>query len=464
MAKIKIKESVLRSMIAEAAKKVIKEGNYDDNRSYGDNDNENFEDFQNPNENNVDDNVEYSVNDLQPIDINKAKSVFDNGYIVYIQDSKGRPSSTVNLFGLRKDAWDASMNIYKGQGTPEEYGFENIINWIKERNNGEEIKFYTLYKKIPYLIESKKIKTSVKQLTEAIKKAIKEEKLRLVIKNAISESKDDNWIAGATKNKGGLHKKLGIPEGDKIPQSLINSKIKEIKGKYKDGEKMSAADEKFLKELDLAKTLKKVNEDIDVKTTDFDQDVIDSVDYILTMFDQNPYKAFNYVYKNHDKLDFSDGMMQYLRKYIDVNISDLPLQRSEPDDEYDDNMRHINSRNNSNLGESKKPQIKEGVAQNNPKIEKYVNQINALIAQAVDSDGDKIGVIEPNSTWEEPYTYDPIIYQNGALKIVSYSPHSNQGKANVDIIRSRDMELDGIPTLQLLSRMFKKAVKNKDKY
>lgn len=26
-----------------------------------------------------------------------------------------------------------------------------------------------------------------------------------------------NWIAKATKNKGALHKKLGVPEGKKIP-------------------------------------------------------------------------------------------------------------------------------------------------------------------------------------------------------------------------------------------------------
>lgn len=30
-----------------------------------------------------------------------------------------------------------------------------------------------------------------------------------------------NWIADATKNKGGLHKSLGIAEGKKIPESRI---------------------------------------------------------------------------------------------------------------------------------------------------------------------------------------------------------------------------------------------------
>lgn len=35
--------------------------------------------------------------------------------------------------------------------------------------------------------------------------------------------KSGNWIAEATKNKGGLHRSLGIPEGKRIPVSVIES-------------------------------------------------------------------------------------------------------------------------------------------------------------------------------------------------------------------------------------------------
>jgi len=38
-----------------------------------------------------------------------------------------------------------------------------------------------------------------------------------------------NWIAGATKNKGGLHRSLGIPQGQKIPQKALAAAIA---GKY----------------------------------------------------------------------------------------------------------------------------------------------------------------------------------------------------------------------------------------
>ena len=32
-----------------------------------------------------------------------------------------------------------------------------------------------------------------------------------------------NWIAGATKNKGALHKNLGVPAGEKIPAAKLKA-------------------------------------------------------------------------------------------------------------------------------------------------------------------------------------------------------------------------------------------------
>jgi hypothetical protein len=34
-------------------------------------------------------------------------------------------------------------------------------------------------------------------------------------------AKKGNWIAGATKNKGGLHRSLGVPAGKKIPAGKV---------------------------------------------------------------------------------------------------------------------------------------------------------------------------------------------------------------------------------------------------
>ena len=35
-----------------------------------------------------------------------------------------------------------------------------------------------------------------------------------------------NWIAGAVKNKGALHRELGVPEGKKIPAKKLNAAAK----------------------------------------------------------------------------------------------------------------------------------------------------------------------------------------------------------------------------------------------
>ncbi len=36
-----------------------------------------------------------------------------------------------------------------------------------------------------------------------------------------------NWIAGAVKNKGGLHRSLNIPEGKKIPAGKLAAAVKQ---------------------------------------------------------------------------------------------------------------------------------------------------------------------------------------------------------------------------------------------
>jgi hypothetical protein len=54
-----------------------------------------------------------------------------------------------------------------------------------------------------------------------------------------------NWIAGAVKNKGGLHRALGVKEGEKIPAKKMAKAAKSGSPKVK-------------KEVALAKTLGKM--------------------------------------------------------------------------------------------------------------------------------------------------------------------------------------------------------------
>lgn len=73
-------------------------------------------------------------------------------------------------------------------------------------------------------------------------------------KYSVKESKD-KWIQDTDMKKGALHKALGIPEGQKIPKSKLNSIKKDLMSKAKGDKKLSAADSKLLKQVNMALTL-----------------------------------------------------------------------------------------------------------------------------------------------------------------------------------------------------------------
>jgi hypothetical protein len=78
-------------------------------------------------------------------------------------------------------------------------------------------------------------------------------------KYQVKES-DEKWIQDTKMHKGALHKKLGIPEGEKIPNSKLQSLKKELMKKGEGDKKLSASDSKLLKQVNLALTLKSVKE------------------------------------------------------------------------------------------------------------------------------------------------------------------------------------------------------------
>jgi hypothetical protein len=70
----------------------------------------------------------------------------------------------------------------------------------------------------------------------------------------VNES-ENKWIQKTNMKKGGLHKALGIPEDKKIPKSKLNSIKKDLMSKAKGDKKLSDADSKLLKQVNMALTL-----------------------------------------------------------------------------------------------------------------------------------------------------------------------------------------------------------------
>lgn len=76
----------------------------------------------------------------------------------------------------------------------------------------------------------------------------------------VKEAKKEKWIQKTGMKKGALHKKLGVPEGDKIPVSKLKSLKSELSKKAEGKKKLSAEESKLLKQVNLALTLKSVKE------------------------------------------------------------------------------------------------------------------------------------------------------------------------------------------------------------
>ena len=71
---------------------------------------------------------------------------------------------------------------------------------------------------------------------------------------------EEKWIQKTDMKKGALRKKLGVPEGEKIPKSKLNSLKKELMKKGEGDKKLSASDSKLLKQVNLALTLGGIKE------------------------------------------------------------------------------------------------------------------------------------------------------------------------------------------------------------
>jgi hypothetical protein len=166
------------------------------------------------------------------------------------------------------------------------------------------------------------------------------------------------------------------------------------------------------------------------------------------------------------KAQLKEGFKKLIKKVLTEGIESIGDQKNWKTDKEDplhDYMESIQPKEEEEeevenyKKAAEEEQLDESPAKNDPKIEKLVNGINDLIAKAVDIDGDPIGIVDTQSTWQEPEVYSPIEYRNGALKITSKSPYKSE--VNTEVISSKRMGDDGIETLRYLMRKYKQAAK-----
>jgi hypothetical protein len=166
----------------------------------------------------------------------------------------------------------------------EKYGKET--KWFAAGDEGK--KFFDKYKKKyekPFKVRSKRI-TDEQETEEgnafsgALAKAREEgedsfevDGKKYDVKESVKNKEtkeEEKWIPKDMK-KGVLRKKLGVPEGEKIPKSKLKSLKNELMKKGEGDKKLSASDSKLLKQVNLALTLKDIKESKNTLTLSEDE-------------------------------------------------------------------------------------------------------------------------------------------------------------------------------------------------
>ena len=104
---------------------------------------------------------------------------------------------------------------------------------------------------------------------------LKSDDRKKIYKDNLDEAKD--WIQKAIKRPGALHRALDIPRDEDIPHSLINKDIKKMDDLEDKEGHLDKRDLRFLRQLDLAKTLEKFNENKEPGKLSGIEDVINTL-------------------------------------------------------------------------------------------------------------------------------------------------------------------------------------------
>ncbi len=95
-----------------------------------------------------------------------------------------------------------------------------------------------------------------------------------------TKESEKKWIQKTDMKKGALHKKLNVPEDEKIPQAKLKSLKKELMKKAEGDKKLSEPDSKLLKQVNLALTLKGIKESSN-KISFTEDELIDFIENIV---------------------------------------------------------------------------------------------------------------------------------------------------------------------------------------
>ncbi len=134
--------------------------------------------------------------------------------------------------------------------------------------------------------------------------------------------KDGKWIQKAVKRPGALHKALGIPEGEKISKSLLNKKKKELSAKGAGDKKLSASDNRLLKQINFALNAGSLNESKPSKLILKESELIDLIEEIVLEAQGNTNKPKHLKENSPSKLILKESELIDLIEEIVLEVQD----------------------------------------------------------------------------------------------------------------------------------------------
>lgn len=215
-------------------------------------------------------------------------------------------------------------------------------------------------------------------------------------KKKTNESKDKKWIQKTDMKKGALHKKLDIPQDEKIPQEKLKALKKELMKKAEGEQKLTSADSKLLKQVNMAITLKGLKES-KKKLRVTEEELIDMIEEIIVEQKEVSEKVKNNI-SDKDKANGLRETEKVLSKSKDENTENLKKVEAKLKDylkkgskiDFEMNPKDF-PKGMGELGETKKKAYKASDA-----VEEYIDNF-----AYPGLENTKYDEIKPNDQWLE---------------------------------------------------------------
>lgn len=228
---------------------------------------------------------------------------------------------------------------------------------------------------------------------------------------------EEKWIQKTEMKKGALHKKLGVPQGEKIPVSKLKSVKKDLMKKSEGDKKLSATDSKLLKQVNLALTLKDIKESKNILRLSEDE-LVNLIEKIVMEEQTNiksqealglkkTKKALDASKKENEQYhkEVSEKMKKYTKdstkKDFEMNPEDFPQSNYTIDDMKEKTMKYHPSQAVEEYIEAfaypgMTNLVFDEIKPDEKKIEKHLKGDSTMGNAVTDKDGKALGNVVPS--------------------------------------------------------------------